>query len=206
MESTEGNNVADENKTEPSGSQVDQIDLLSAVLPDVIAAFRRLDLDGRQRLYQAVGNLFRLAVVEQPAHVSSEVQSGNNGQRFSKERPTSPKEFMLRKQPKTDVERVACLAYYLTNYRDTPHFKTLDISKLNTEAAQTKFSNAAKAVDNATMLGYLAPATKANKQISGPGELFVEALPDRAAAKAAMESVRPRKKLKSAGRSKTTAA
>lgn len=199
--------MADENQMEPSLSQVDQIDLLSAVLPDVIAAFRRLDPDGRQRLYQAVGTLFGLWVAEQQTTASSaERPSSNNGDRFSKDRPTSPKEFMLRKQPKTDVERVACLAYYLTNYRETPHFKTLDISKLNTEAAQTKFSNAAKAVDNATMLGYLAPATKANKQISAAGELFVEALPDRAAARAAMDSARPRKKPKNAGRSKTTAA
>jgi hypothetical protein len=191
---------------EPSETQVDQIDLLSAVLPDIIAAFRRLDSDSRQRLYQAVGTLFGLGTLEQTVHTSFEQPSSNNGQRFSKERPTSPKEFMLRKQPKTDVERVACLAYYLTNYRETPHFKTLDISKLNTEAAQTKFSNAAKAVDNANMLGYLAPATKANKQLSAAGELFVEALPDRAAAKAAMDSARPRKKPKNAGRSKTTAA
>lgn len=54
-----------------------------------------------------------------------------------------PKEFMVQKRPRTDIERVACLGFYLTHYRDTPHFKTLDISKLNTEAAQPKFTNAA---------------------------------------------------------------
>jgi hypothetical protein len=113
---------------------------------------------------------------------------------------------MLRKQPRTDVERVACLAYYLANYRETPHFKTLDISKLNTEAAQVKFSNAAKAVDNATAYGYLVPSTKGNKQLSAAGELFVEALPDRAAAKATMDSARPRRRPKNANKGKTTAA
>ena len=54
---------------------------------------------------------------------------------FSDRQELSPKEFLFQKQPKTDVERVACLAYYLTHYRGTPHFKTVDISKLNTEAA-----------------------------------------------------------------------
>ena len=117
-------------------------------------------------------------------------------ERFSKDRPISPKEFLLKKQPRTDVERVACLAYYLTHYRDQPFFKTLDISKLNTEAAQIKFSNPAKAVDNAAMLGYLAQATKGSKQISAPGELFVDALPDREAAQTAMASARPRRKNK----------
>ena len=106
----------------------------------------------------------------------------------------APKEFVLQKQPRTDVERVACLAFYLTHYRNMPHFKTIDISKLNTEAAQSKMSNAAVAVDNATKTGYLAPATKGTKQISAPGEVFVQALPDREAAKAAMDRIRPRKR------------
>jgi len=116
--------------------------------------------------------------------------------RFSKDRDISPKEFLLKKQPRTDVERVTCLAYYLTQYREQRYFKTLDISKLNTEAAQIKFSNPAKAVDNATSYGYLAPATKGNKQISAGGELFVDALPDRDAARAAMLNARPRRRAK----------
>lgn len=94
------------------------------------------------------------------------------------------------------MERVTCLAYYLTQYREQRYFKTLDISKLNTEAAQIKFSNPAKAVDNATSYGYLAPATKGNKQISAGGELFVDALPDRDAARAAMLNARPRRRAK----------
>jgi len=98
---------------------------------------------------------------------------------FSEDRSIKPKQFMFQKQPRTDVEKVACLAYYLTHYRDTPYFKTLDISKLNTEAAQVKFSNAAVAVENATRLRYLVPATKGNKQLSSLGEQFVLALPDR---------------------------
>ena len=105
-----------------------------------------------------------------------------------------PKTFMLQKQPVTDVEKVACLAYYLTHYRDTPHFKTLDISTLNTEAAQPKFSNAAVAMENATKMGYLVPATKGNKQLSGAGETSVQKLPDREAAKAAMSVSRPRRR------------
>jgi len=95
------------------------------------------------------------------------------------------------------VEKVACLAYYLTHYRDTPYFKTLDISKLNTEAAQVKFSNAAVAVENATRLRYLVPATKGNKQLSSLGEQFVLALPDRDKAKEVMNVARPRRRAKS---------
>jgi hypothetical protein len=100
----------------------------------------------------------------------------------------------MQKQPQTDVERVASLAYYLTHYRDLPHFKSLDISKVNTEAAQPKFANANTAVENATKTGYLAAAAKGYKQLSGPGELFVLKLPDREAAKLAMATVRSKRK------------
>jgi hypothetical protein len=112
---------------------------------------------------------------------------------FSTDYAPSPKEFMLQKQPKTDVERVACLAYYLTHFRETPYFKTIELSKLNTEAAQPKFSNAAYATQNALNTGYLAPAIKGQRQLSAAGEQFVQALPDRDAAKAAMASARPRR-------------
>ena len=101
-----------------------------------------------------------------------------------------PKEFLLKKQPQSDVERVACLAYYLAHYRGQVHFKTGDISALNTEAAQRKFSNTAAAVGNATSYGYLAPAVKGMKQLSASGEIYVEALPDREAANAAMAHLR----------------
>lgn len=47
----------------------------------------------------------------------------------------TPKQFVSQKKPGNNYERVACLAYYLANYRDMPHFKTSDITKLNTESA-----------------------------------------------------------------------
>jgi hypothetical protein len=55
-------------------------------------------------------------------------------------------------------------------------------------------SNAHVAVNNATQTGYLVPALRGTKQISAAGEVFVQALPDRDAAKAAMSKVKPRKK------------
>lgn len=124
---------------------------------------------------------------------------------FSEDRSLTPKQFMLQKKPTTDVERVACLAYYLTHYRDQQYFKTLDLSKLNTEAAQVKFSNAAKAVDNAAAKGYLGQVGGGRKQLSANGELYVQALPDREAARAAIAHARPRRKSRSKGESKASA-
>lgn len=170
-------------------------------LTKVLPTFQRLSQEGRERLLRTIATFFgidRKRVFSSGGLSGSDVPvsvSESNG-RFSQDRSLSPKEFMVQKQPRTDVERIACLAYYLTHYRDTPYFKTIDLSKLNTDAAQPKFSNPANAVDNATKNGYLALATKGNKQLSAAGEQFVQALPDRDAARTAMARTRPRRKPK----------
>lgn len=111
---------------------------------------------------------------------------------------TTPKEFMRSKQPLTDVQRIACLAYHLTHARGTEQFKTADLTKLNTEAAGGKFSNAAVAVMNATgSSGFLAPAGGGKKQITALGEEVVAALPNQEQVKAvvgAAKNARRRRK------------
>ena len=83
----------------------------------------------------------------------------------------------------TEVERLACLAYYLTHYQETPHFKTVDLSRLNTEAAQRKLSNPAVAASNAMRDGFFVQAPRGGyKQLSAMGERFVQLLPNREAA------------------------
>ncbi|MFF4058833.1 hypothetical protein ACFYZ8_23110 [Streptomyces sp. NPDC001668] len=109
----------------------------------------------------------------------------------------SPREFVSRKRPASNVERVACLAYYLDRFRSTPHFRTPDIVDLNTESAGPKFGNPSRDVDNADRgSGFLVTAGKGTKQLSVRGEALVEALPDREAVKAALRehSYRPRKR------------
>jgi hypothetical protein len=99
----------------------------------------------------------------------------------------TPKQFMALKRPVTDVERIACLAYYLTHARATLHFKTSDLTALNIEAAGLRFSNAAQASNNAmNQNGYLAQAGKGSRQITPRGEAVVEAMPDREAVNAAL--------------------
>ena len=118
----------------------------------------------------------------------SNAQSGGTGQSAS---DLQPKQFLAVKKPTTDYERVACLGYYLTNVRATPHFKTVDITKLATEAAY-KFSNTATSVAHAsTTYKYLAPAGGGKKQMTALGEAIVEAMPDRAKVQAAAQEFKP---------------
>lgn len=170
------------------------------VLTQIVAAFQRLEPESRERMLQTVATFLGLnlrpGTNSSPLSAPSLPTSRNMDAPFSEDRSISPKQFMFEKQPRTDVEKVACLAYYLTHYLGTPHFKTLDISKLNTDAAQVKFSNPAVAVDNATKQNYLVPASKGSKQLSALGEQFVLALPDRDRAKQVMANARPRRRAK----------
>lgn len=100
----------------------------------------------------------------------------------------TPKQFMAQKLPKSDIERITCLAYYLTHYKNTPQFKTVDLTHLNTDAAQPRLSNASFAARNAVNNQYLAPAGGGRKQIAPRGEAVVKALPDRTAVAAALKS------------------
>jgi hypothetical protein len=180
-----------------SGDSDDEAEVVA--LNQVIAAFRRLNRESRERVLRTVSTYFGMTslAASPPAHSSGiHIQSSavSSGVSFSEDRTPSPKEFILDKKPLQDIERIACLAYYLTHYRDTATFKTLDLSKLNTEAAQIKLGNAAKAVDNAQRAGYLLGGPNGTKQISAIGELYVQALPDRAAAKEAAAQFRQRRK------------
>jgi hypothetical protein len=173
----------------------------SSVLNEVISALNRLPPESRLRVIETVSTFFNARVSisgssQGGSHVVGALEAPTRSA-FSEPRPISAKQFILEKEPRTDVERIACLAFYLTHYADQPHFKTLDLSKLNTDAAQPKFSNAAVSVENATKMGYLVPAVKGQTQLSAAGERFVQILPDRDAARAAMNSVRSRMRRRS---------
>ena len=184
------------------------------VLAQIIAAMNRLSPDARKRVFHTIGTFFQL---EPPAptphvlttdvrpsqHAAETLRPLSNLATFSGDRTPTPKQFLNDKQPRTDVERVACLAFYLTHYRDCPEFTTLDISKLNTEAAQRKLANATVAVNNASQYGYLVPAGKGMKQMSAAGERYVQALPDYDAAKTMLAPARPKWRSKRSGNSKS---
>jgi len=174
-------------------------------LHTIVHLLEQLDKTARTRVLQAVTSYFKAEILDgSPSGSTSypgntqpltnlDASSVASRPNYSSNLAPSPKEFLAQKQPRTDVERVACLAYYLTHFRETPFFKTLDLAKLNTEAANPKFSNASYAANNAANTGYLAPAANGQRQISAAGELFVQTLPDRDAARAVMTQARRRK-------------
>lgn len=115
----------------------------------------------------------------------------------------SPKAFMTAKRPSTDMERVACLAYYLTHTKRVTQFKTRDLIDLSIAAAQPRMSNASVAARNAVQHEYLSLAGAGKKQITARGEAIVRALPDRDNVKKALETHRARKRRSSRKAGKT---
>ena len=171
------------------------------VLQSMIEGLSPLDDETRVRLLDTVARFFDLGLsglrpgVRQAADTTVTRESPRTEVPLvgsPAQSDQTPKQFLIDKSPRTLVDRVACLAYYLTLYRGTPHFKTFDISQLNTEAAQTKFSNTAQSVADATRAGLLAAAGKGNKQLSALGEQYVQALPDIDAARAVAKQLKPK--------------
>lgn len=161
------------------------------------------DKASRVRIFRTVGTFFGFDDPEPRRGAEAEAPAASVGvsrePHFSAGPEPSPKDFLFEKGPTTDVDRVACLAYYLTRYRDNAHFTTTDVSKLNTEAAQVKLSNPSHAVNNAIRSGLLTAASRGKRQLTAHGEKYVEALPDRTAARQLLTQARPRRSRKRPG-------
>ena len=169
------------------------------IIDDLLA----FDKDSRARIYRTVGTFFGFDAPERRQAPDADVPvtpAGTSREpHFSTSPESPPKDFLFGKRPTTDVDRVACLAYYLTHYRDSARFKTTDISKLNTEAAQIKFSNPSAALNNAIRAGLLTSTARGERQLTAHGEKYVEALPDRTAARQFLTQARRRRARKRPG-------
>jgi hypothetical protein len=90
---------------------------------------------------------------------------------------TDARAFMREKKPATDVQRVACLAYF---HMKTGHrtFTSNDIQKINTDSGGSKI-NFKRALDNATRKShYISTVRGREKHLTTLGEDIVDALPD----------------------------
>lgn len=176
--------------------QPDELSIYNQV-QKIIGDLLEFDRDSRGRIYRTVGAFFGFDGIGPPTRPSSGALTPSarsaRDPHFSTLETPSLKDFLFQKTPNTDVDRVACLAYYLTKHRDLQHFGTIDISKLNTEAAQVKFANPSAAVSNAIRAGLLTTAARGKRQLTAHGERYVEALPDHVAAKQLISRQRPRR-------------
>lgn len=172
------------------------------------SALEALGEDGRIRAFKWLAEALSINTFQHP-NPGQTVHLGAQHHQITTvedESQVTPREFLSQKKPESLVERVACLAYYLTRYRGINHFKTVDIVSLNTEAAAHRFGNPSRDVDNADRHnGYLVSAGNGKKQLTVRGEAVVEALPDREAVRSALKD-HPHKIRRSVNAAKKTVA
>jgi hypothetical protein len=165
-------------------------------LAECIQALERLSEQSRTRILKTLMTYFEIPQEGQRRDLQVKGVGDPDASNLA-ERPTiSPKQFLLDKRPTTDVDRIACLAFYLSHFRAQTFFKTQELTELNTEAAQPRLSNPSQAVDNAAKTGLLVATSGGQKQLSALGELYVQALPDIDRARASIAEQRPKRKRK----------
>jgi hypothetical protein len=179
-----------------------------SAMQTALDALTPLDADERQRAMTWLGQTLEVEIPGKSSK-SNEVprQDGGGGGDGKASGPPAedPKQFMAEKAPSTDVERMACLAYFLTKVRKVPKFKTADLTALNTEAAGHRFSNAARTTNNAVnQNGYLAQAGGGMRQITALGEKVAEALPNRDAVAEVLSNAPRRRRRSTARKAKTS--
>jgi hypothetical protein len=190
------------NAINPESPSLKSGDVDFDTVAQIIRVLEPLDDEGRRHALATVATWFKVPLIGHAGRTGGAVREATHGnsksmapeERFSGREEVGPKEFLLEKDPRTEVERLACLAYYLTHFRNAPHFKTVDLSRLNTEAAQRKMSNPTSTAKNAMRDGFLVPAPKAGyRQLSAMGERYVQTLPDRDAAYEVRKKIRPKR-------------
>ena len=186
-----------ENEKQDNGSSF-------AIVSQITGLLEALNENERAHVLRTVATWFRIDLTSQkPSAPQSTLVAlpqinVTEDEKFSDRQILSAKEFILEKDPVTEVERLACLAFYLTHYKSTPHFKNIDLIRLNTEAAQRKLSNPAVAISNAIRDGFFVQAPSDGfKQISAAGERFVQVLPNRDEAKQVKKRMASRRGRKS---------
>src|SRR5437667_9999837 len=91
---------------------------------DVIDRLAEFDNETRRRVFRRAMGFFELDLFpssdpvrrsqteEETLPAQRRVMNGTEP-RFAERSELPPKDFMFQKQPRTDIERIACLAYYL---------------------------------------------------------------------------------------------
>jgi hypothetical protein len=166
----------------------------TAALVAVVSSLEPLNDQDRQWVLQSAASKFALTVPvvggqASAASVSTVVTtpsgaSGATADAQSAIARKDPRAFIRIKKPATDVQRVACIGYYLVQTTGQQGFTSKAISTAYTDSGGSKI-NMTRALDNATRGSkYLSTRGPGEKQLTTVGEDVVHALPDQAAVRA----------------------
>jgi hypothetical protein len=183
-------------------------DVLEAVAA-ALEVLEPLDDEGRERALRWLGESLGV----QPTSDASHPAPNPLPPRTTTPAPGSPappadaKAFLLQKDPADKGQQLAVLAYFKTHFEGTDTFTTQDLVDLNVVAGGPRIANPSRDMDNATRkAGLFTTVSGRSKKLSALGELVVDALPDRAAAREVLKQRRPKKRVAKRAPTKTTKA
>lgn len=113
--------------------------------------------------------------------------------------------FLFKKSPQNEYQRVACLAYFLEKNDGLEAFKTIDISKANQLARLPKMSNPTATMNDATRkYQFFSLAGNAEKNLTTHGQKIVELLPDHIAVSEYLDQIRKKSSKKKSSKKKVS--
>ncbi len=148
-----------------------------------------LEPEARVRVIRAVGVLLQLpgtSTEDSALQVGGAAASGEKRIRIT---PTTKIDtFVSAKRPSDTYQRLACLAYFLEHHDNKTDVFAKDLTNANSDARQGNISNIVTFLDLATRRhGYFAAVGRGKKHLTTRGAAVVEALPDQAAVKSALQ-------------------
>lgn len=174
-------------------------------LVTVLSALDPLDKNDRQWVLQSAANRWSISLPvshagsenggnANAAAVTAPLGKGNTANGHAAIAAHDARVFIRTKKPLNDVERVACLAYYIMKTKSQAGFTRKDINAAHTDSGGSNI-NMTRALDNATRQSkYLSNRGQREKQLTTVGEDVVEALPDRDAVAAVLAAARSGRK------------
>ncbi|MDB5905150.1 MAG: polyketide synthase, partial [Betaproteobacteria bacterium] len=167
--------------------RMDDVDALHSV----VAILRRLEPEAQRRVLASAEAFLdvpphRTAMAD--VHPDPTLRRRTGESSSSGDVALSANTFLDRKRPVSDVDRVACLAYYLTHYEKKAEFRIADLIAINDKAGQNAFYNVRSAIANAVTDGYLIVGISGTKRISATGDAYVDLLPNVQAARDALRA------------------
>jgi type IV secretory pathway TrbL component len=158
----------------------------TGALVTVLEALEALEESDRQWVLQSAAARWNVQSASQGAGAGGGAGSSIGGAGAAEAQAAiaqkNARAFMRLKNPATDVQRVACLGYFLVHITTGKQgFSSKEIGEANTESGGSAF-NLARALDNATRQSkYLSNRGAREKQLTTLGEDIVAALPDQQA-------------------------
>ncbi|HXG07898.1 MAG TPA: hypothetical protein VNI77_11305 [Nitrososphaera sp.] len=163
------------------------IDELSSVRV-VHEALKSLDPEARVRVLQAVMTLLQIPAQAATIQQGTQGTGGTTVPSQSNIQTTTIDKFVAAKRPRDTYQRLACLAYFLEHRENKVDLSVKDLRKANTDARQSAISNISRFLDLATRRhGFFTSAGHGKKRLGIRGTAVVEALPDQAAVKSALD-------------------